>query len=552
MVFGLFLAALTGCEDMNSVNQEYLDRGETSYIARIDSATSVAGLNKVWLKWWLTGDPRIDTTEIRWVEGIETKIVKYAVNRAQDDLLAMETVLENIPEGNYTFEFRNLDGKGNRSVSVSLAVDVPGDRYKASFRNRPIAVATKFGNGYTLVWGASDCIYSELSYRTVSGNTVSLRLDPDSEELTPRMVLYDYDGAGIVQKTYYQYETPIFREVIEAAEETFNDFNDVSVTLAATPAVITVSSGLFDLGGEGVGFHDSNDSHDPGSGGASYRPNLGDFGSAAMDIEGDGGNIGYSNAGEWLQYTVDVKDEGYYDIDWYISVNSGSGATCHVEVDGTVFDTYQLLNNSNWSDWRYYCERNGVVPPIHYFTRGKHTVRFQWDSGGFNFNGLKFRKVDPANYVYPSSRLGWTADSRDGYHSWSDGGGGQPELTLDGNIATGWHSRVGSSLPQCLVVDMQQSLPVYRIVIAPATREDWCYLNDIEIYLSNEPITPDVPQPSWGEPAAKVKYPGPRGVSFTVELPAPVSAQYMAIVFTSSTSGNTYINLMELEVYLKK
>ena len=141
---------------------------------------------------------------------------------------------------------------------------------------------------------------------------------------------------------------------------------------------------------------------------------------------------------------------------------------------------------------------------------------------------------------------GWTVESRNGNHPWGDGGGGQPALILDGNIATGWHSTVGSTLPQCLVVDMKQSYSVHHVILYPPTNTGWRYMNNIEIYLSDTPITPDVPQASWGAPAARVQYPG--GDSFTIEFSSVPSCQYIVIVFLDSKS-NTYINLMEFEVF---
>jgi hypothetical protein len=534
---------------MNSVNQEYLDRGEGIYIAKVDSVESVAGLNKVWFKWWLPGDPRITKTEIRWIEGIETKSREYTINRTQKDSIVMEAILDDFPEGSFSFEFINWDEAGNRSVSIGTTVEVFGDRYKTGLRNRPIAVVTKFGNGYAAVWNASDCLYSDLSYRTVNGQTVSMRLPADSAEVTPRLLLLDYDGSGLVQTTYYLFETPVFSEIITVPSEAYTFYRDVSATLTASTTAV-IGSGNFDLGGEGIGFHDSNENHDPGSNGANYRPDLGDYGSAAMDIEGNGGNIGYSNPDEWVRYTVDVQDEGYYEIDWYISVNSGSGSACHVEVDNRVFNSYPLVNNGNWSDWRYYCEYNGVVPPYLFLTKGKHTVKFQWDASGFNLNGLRMRPVDPNHITYKASRTGWTAESRNGNHDWGDIGG-EAYRVLDGNRGTGWHSRLDTQLPQCLVIDMKETKRVDRFVmwhLPEGLANNWIYYGRIEVYLTDTPATPDIYQPAWGSPAAVYNYPGGfDGV--TVNLDPGSKGRYLILYFQSSRASS-YISFTELDVYV--
>jgi hypothetical protein len=152
------------------------------------------------------------------------------------------------------------------------------------------------------------------------------------------------------------------------------------------------------------------------------------------------------------------------------------------------------------------------------------------------------------SFIYKYLRTTWTAEAKGGNHPWGDGGGGQPALIFDGNIASGWHSHTGSALPQCLVVDMKESLPVLHIIMHPPANANWTYWDDIEIYFSDTPIAPDIPQPSWGEPVFKAKYPGPKGSSYTIEFPSAPSTRYIALVFLNSTS-NVYINLMEFEVY---
>ncbi len=150
----------------------------------------------------------------------------------------------------------------------------------------------------------------------------------------------------------------------------------------------------------------------------------------------------------------------------------------------------------------------------------------------------------PFLYMYP--RTSWTAAARNGNHPWGDGGGGEPFRILDGLLNTGWHSKVGTPLPQVMVVDMKEQLPVDNVIIYPPGPTNWRYMNNVEIYVSETPITPDAPQPSWGSPVVKMQYPG--GDRFLINFPAPKTGQFIAVVFLDSKS-NTYISFMELEVY---
>ena len=150
----------------------------------------------------------------------------------------------------------------------------------------------------------------------------------------------------------------------------------------------------------------------------------------------------------------------------------------------------------------------------------------------------------PFSYKYP--RGDWTVETRSGNHPWGDGGGGHPNLILDGNLNTGWHSSVGSPFPQCVVVDMKEKLEIDNVIIYPPGPANWRYLNHIDIYMSDAPIIPDAPQPSWGEPVVKTQYPG--GSSFNIDFPTGSAGQYMVIVFPDS-KPSPYISFMELEVY---
>ncbi|MDR0558656.1 MAG: discoidin domain-containing protein [Prevotellaceae bacterium] len=147
------------------------------------------------------------------------------------------------------------------------------------------------------------------------------------------------------------------------------------------------------------------------------------------------------------------------------------------------------------------------------------------------------------------STAGWTAASRNGNHNW-DSRGGQPEKLFDGDLETGWHSNPSASLPQCLVVDMQESQPVYQLVIrfqANAIQNNWIYLKTVQVYLTDTPVTPDEYQTSWGSPAVSYNYPG--GIDIvTIPLAAGSSGRYLVLYFPDSGS-NSYISFTELEVY---
>lgn len=86
----------------------------------------------------------------------------------------------------------------------------------------------------------------------------------------------------------------------------------------------------FDIGGEGVGYHDSDTTN---SGGA-YRP------ADAVDIQACSGcgpsglNVGWVKAGEWLAYSVSFRAAGNFTIATR-AASDGPGGTFHFELNGT-------------------------------------------------------------------------------------------------------------------------------------------------------------------------------------------------------------------------
>ena len=96
------------------------------------------------------------------------------------------------------------------------------------------------------------------------------------------------------------------------------------------PAVIpgTIEAEHFDLGDEGQAYHDRTDRNE----GVAYRERTG------VDIEkradaSNGHGVGWTRAGEWLVYSVEVAKPGTYRLEIPVA-SKGPGGVLHVEFDG--------------------------------------------------------------------------------------------------------------------------------------------------------------------------------------------------------------------------
>jgi hypothetical protein len=358
----------------------------TVTIPTADVVISRAGKKRVAFDLVISND-RVKTVKITRMDNNESQETDINFQRGTFLVYYTEPTAERYP-----FRLVCIDKYGNESVPVDRYIQSYGDAFQNTLTKRSINVVTKFGNGYAIGLSATSAeyAYSEVSYKNLNGVDVSKQISGRD----PAIYLYDYDGSGFSLITYFFPEptaadTFYTEKIIHSGGVNY----DRSVVITSSASTF-IRPGDFDLGGEDsggeyFGFHDSNTGHDPGSSGISYRRRFGDYLSDAVDIEDDNnGNVGYTNPGEWLMYTVEVRDEGDYEIDWNVSVN-GSGAVCHIEVDDVPYPKYDLVSNGGWTDWRYYCERNNAQPPVVHLTQGKHTIMYVWDGPNCNYNGLR-------------------------------------------------------------------------------------------------------------------------------------------------------------------
>jgi outer membrane biosynthesis protein TonB len=136
----------------------------------------------------------------------------------------------------------------------------------------------------------------------------------------------------------------------------------------------------FDLGGEGVAYHDSGSSN----AGGDYRQTGVDI----QETRDDSGsyNVGWIDDGEWLEYTVDVP-AGAYAVRARVASPEG-GSTLVVKIDGGEIGRLTLPATGSWQRWT--TEPIGTVD----LGAGTRTLRLEMVGGNFNVNWVEFEAVD--------------------------------------------------------------------------------------------------------------------------------------------------------------
>jgi len=134
----------------------------------------------------------------------------------------------------------------------------------------------------------------------------------------------------------------------------------------------------YDIGPAGIVFSDS----DAGNSGGKYR-------SDNVDIEscndtGTGYNIGWTNSGEWMIYTVDVNDT-IVDIDF--RVGSSYGGKVKLELDNKLIGEISFTATGGWQTWKTFSLKKVKL------TGGKNKkLKLTILQAGFNINWISFSK----------------------------------------------------------------------------------------------------------------------------------------------------------------
>ena len=173
----------------------------------------------------------------------------------------------------------------------------------------------------------------------------------------------------------------------------------------------------YDLGGEGLAYHDK-DSLNNGSG--KLNPNDGTFYNTfrineAVDISytksrGIDDNpfnlvepllnqlyVGWTEPGEWIKYSVDIKETGNYDGSIMYTANVDGKIA--LDLDGKTWLEPVLINstaNSNetiaWRQWHHW--NNQSLFKSKKLKKGKHIITLRTiEKGNMNYDFIEFKKV---------------------------------------------------------------------------------------------------------------------------------------------------------------
>jgi len=188
--------------------------------------------------------------------------------------------------------------------------------------------------------------------------------------------------------------------------ENFNVSNLISIVVGeqlpylgyATEIPGSMQAGNYDMFEGGIGQGIAYNDVSPGNAG-DYRP--GEYVDASMDFS-EGAVVGWISSGEWLEYTIDVQQAGYYSLDFrYACGNQNGGGPFHLESDGNaIFSDITVNYTGDWGDWA-----TGTVSNIP-LKSGRQVLKLYFENGELNFGNMTFSYESPLSYNQPVADAG--------------------------------------------------------------------------------------------------------------------------------------------------
>ena len=168
----------------------------------------------------------------------------------------------------------------------------------------------------------------------------------------------------------------------------------VRTPYTGTPAVIPgiIKAVEYDNGGQNVAYYDT----DVPNRGALVDPTV-PRPTESVDTENGGeglGNIGYSAAGEWQRYTVNVLRTGLYQLVARVAA-TGAAGTFRVSVNGV--DKTGVVSVPASGSFATY--QDVVITNVYLDAAASTTLQFDFVTSAFNFEKLTFTEQDAAGIV---------------------------------------------------------------------------------------------------------------------------------------------------------
>ena len=314
----------------------------------------------------------------------------------------------------YTYRVRASNSTGNSAYSSTAAATTAAAAATAPAAATGLAASAASSSQVILTW--ADNATNESGFY-VERSTNGLNF---TQVAALAADVKTYSDMGLAASTTYTYRVRAYNAAGNSAYS--------GTAAATTPAAAggqtpyggtaraiptTIQAEDFDAGGEAVAYHDTDAVNDGGA----YRATGVDL--QATGDAGGGYNVGWTAAGEWLEYTVDVAAAGTYTLEARVA-SGGGGGTFHVEFGGVnATGSLTIPDTGGWDTWRTL----GVSAQL---AAGSQVMRVAFDTNGStgyvgNLNWVRLTATAAATAPAAPTGLAATAASSSQVNlSWAD------------------------------------------------------------------------------------------------------------------------------------
>jgi len=392
---------LTFCEDTGgfSINFMTFTAGTLTIPPAPSGLSAIGGNAQVGLSW--TGVPAATSYSLyrSTVSGGEGS------SQVATGILGTSFVDNTVTNGTtYYYVVAGVNGLGTSGPS-NEAVATPQFAPPAP----PTGLTATAGNAYvSLGWTGS---FGALSYSVYRGTSSG---GENGTPIATGVTALSYVDSTVSNGTTYYYEVASVNAAGPSApsnEATASPTAPFEGPYGGTPWAIpgVVQFENYDLGGEGVAYHDV----DPNNNGGQYRTDGVDIENTG-DPTGGGYDIGWTAPGEYLKYTVNVATAGSYTIMFRVS-SGASGGTCHLaDASGNnLTGAVSIPATGGWQTWTN-VYATATLPA------GQQILTFfeDTDAAGYNLNYMTFTVGTPAPPAAPTG-LAAVASSGQAVLTWN-------------------------------------------------------------------------------------------------------------------------------------
>lgn len=172
------ISIFQSCSDITEMQKDFLDRGETIYVGRIDSVKFRGGLNRIQMEGLLGYARSATRCVITWND----QTLEYTIDEIRQGDTA-KILISDLEEGTYRFYVQTFDNEGNQSLKDEYYGYVYGEEYKLTQSPKFISEMKPDPSKMLLIWNTSEnAILVKLTYENQEGEMISQILPGNIKE----------------------------------------------------------------------------------------------------------------------------------------------------------------------------------------------------------------------------------------------------------------------------------------------------------------------------------------------------------------------------------